>query len=251
MIKAVCFDMGGTLHTITHTPARRLRFASMLRERLSDYGITIPDDAAALETELARAAEAYKNLSDETLKEEPADVIWADYHLQKYHIPREVIAPFAEELSFKYDYIRGSVVRRPHIRETFLALLDMGVKVGIISNIISRSIVPHFLTEYGVEDLVSCVITSAETGIRKPNPAIFRLAEEALCLAPKELAYVGDTIARDIIGTRAAGWGMMIKILTPQPSKRDAHLSDVSHPSDYIIRDLEEIPGIIRAANAR
>ena len=249
MIRAVCFDMGGTLHTISHTPERRLRFAAMLKERLADYGIDIPDDAATLASELAQAAEAYKSWSDETLREEPADIIWAEHHLKKYNIPCAVIAPFAEELSFKYDYIRGSVVRRPQIRETFLALLEMDVRIGIISNIISRSIVPHFLEEYGVSDLVSCVITSAESGIRKPDPAIYRLAEEALGLRPAELAYVGDTIARDVIGTRAAGWRMMIKILTPSPSKRDARLSDETHPSDYIIRELSEIPAIIRAAN--
>ena len=40
-------------------------------------------------------------------------------------------------------------------------LKGMGLKLGIISNIISRSVVPHFLAEYGILDLMDCVVTSA------------------------------------------------------------------------------------------
>lgn len=123
----------------------------------------------------------------------------------------------AEELSFLYDYERPRVMRRPNLKETLERLRGMGLRLGLISNIISTSVAPHFLDEYGIRDLMDCVVLSSITGIRKPNPAIFRAAEAELGLAPSELAYVGDTISRDVIGTRNAGWRLMIQICSTAP----------------------------------
>ena len=61
-------------------------------------------------------------------------------------------------------------MRRPHLQEMFHELREMGLRTGMISNIISRSVVPHFLAEYGILDQMDCIVTSSETGIRKPDP---------------------------------------------------------------------------------
>lgn len=251
MIRGVCFDMGGTLHLIDNPPAYKLAFAVWLKERLSDYGIELPDEASVLEGVLAHAAERYKLVSDACCKEYNPVAIWHDFFLEKYDIPVRQIAPLAEELCFRYDYCRSHIVRREEIRETFSALKNMGCKTGIISNIISRTVVPQFLADYGIDHLTDCIVTSCESGIRKPDPAIFRIAEERLALSAQELAYVGDTISRDVIGTRNAGWAMMIRIKTPAPSKRDASLKAEEHPADALIEDLYEIPAIIAAYNSR
>ena len=137
-------------------------------------------------------------------------------------------------------------MRRPHLKETMEALKAMGLRLGVISNIISRSVVRHFLAEYGIEELMDCVITSAETGIRKPSPEIFRAAEKAMDLRPEELAYVGDTISRDVIGTRKAGWALMIQISNPSIAHRDAGLENAGWEPDYRIEDLAEIPAILK-----
>lgn len=248
MIKAVLFDLGGTLHTADKPQGRDVWFAERLISRLSDYGIRIDDSAENLAAYLNVSAEAYKHQSEITCRELPADVIWADYYLKKYGIPREVISVCAEELSFLYDYERVRIMRRPHLKETFLALKEMGLRTGMISNIISRSVVPHFLAEYGILDQMDCIITSSETGIRKPDPGIFRAAEERLGLRPDQLAYVGDTISRDIIGTRNAGWKLMIQISNPSIAFRDAGLEDAGYKADRVVTDLAEIPAILREA---
>jgi putative hydrolase of the HAD superfamily len=54
-------------------------------------------------------------------------------------------------------------------------------------------------------ELLDGVVTSAGAGARKPDPAIF---EPALALAgcsPWEAIHVGDTVAEDVAGARAAG----------------------------------------------
>ena len=246
MIKAVLFDLGGTLHKSSTSPERDLWFCRRILDRLGDYGIFPEGGAELLARRLAVNSEIYKHESEKTLRELPAERIWSEYYLREYGLTAEELAPFAEELSFLYDYERPCVMRRPHLKETMEALKAMGFRLGVISNIISRSVVRHFLAEYGIEELMDCVITSAETGIRKPSPEIFRAAEKAMDLRPEELAYVGDTISRDVIGTRKAGWAMMIQINNPSIAHRDAGLENAGWEPDYRIDDLAEIPAILK-----
>lgn len=250
MIKAVLFDLGGTLHTSSLPEGRDIWFAERLLTRLSDYGIVLPATAEDIARSLPINSEIYKHESEETLRELPSAQIWNDYYLREYHIGADRLEPIAEELSFLYDYERPCVMRRPYLKETMEELRGMGLRLGMISNIISRSVVPHFLAEYGILQEMDCVITSAETGIRKPSPDIFRVAEQALSLKPEELAYVGDTISRDIRGTRNAGWALMIQISFPGTAHRDAGLENAGYKPDYLIHELNEIPQIIRTVNS-
>jgi FMN phosphatase YigB (HAD superfamily) len=50
---------------------------------------------------------------------------------------------------------------------------------------------------------VDAVITSAEAGTRKPDPAIFRLALGGL--DPSLALHIGDNVEEDIVGARGAG----------------------------------------------
>ena len=214
MIRAVLFDLGGTLHTSSSPPGRELWFARRLLERLGDYGISLDVAPEALARSLSRNAEIYKQETQRTLRELPADEIWSGYYLRDFGVSREQLAPCAEELSFLYDYERVRVMRRPHLAETMEALHGMGVRLGVISNII-------------------------------------RIAEQEMNLPPEELAYVGDTISRDVLGTRAAGWKCMIQISNPSIAHRDVGLDPEANRPDYLISDLSEIPAIIARENAR
>ena len=249
MIKAVLFDLGGTLHTNDSPPGRDLWFAKRLIDRLADYGIRLETSPEELAARLPVNSEEYKHLSEQTMRELPSAEIWNDFFLKEYAIGRERLEPIAEELSFLYDYERPLVMRRPHLKETMVTLHGMGLRLGMISNIISRSVVQHFLEEYDIAQYMDCVITSAATGIRKPSPEIFRVAERQLGLLPEELAYVGDTISRDVRGTRNAGWHTMIRVHAPQTAHRDIGLENAGFEPDYRITDLAEIPAIIEKEN--
>lgn len=250
MIKAVLFDLGGTLHTGSSPEGRDIWFASRIIDRLADYGIVLDAAPEQLAAELAVQSEVYKHLSEQTLTEYPPARIWNDFYLRAYNIGQERLEPFAEELSFLYDYERPRVMRRPGLYAVMDELHGMGLRLGVISNIISRTVVPHFLAEYGIDRFMDCVVTSASTGIRKPSPEIFRIAERELGLGPDELAYVGDTISRDVIGTRNAGWKLMIRIRHEATAFRDTGLDPEKYKADYMIDSLTEIPDIIRRENA-
>ena len=249
MIKAVLFDLGGTMHTSDSPAGWDIRYAARLLERLADYGISLELSPDALALMLKTNCEEYKHHSEQILRELPAVEIWSKYYLQGLGVSREALEPIAEELSFRYDYDRTRILRRPHLKQTVDTLRDMGIRMGVISNIISTSVVPHFLAEYGIEDAMECVVLSSATGIRKPDPEIFRVAERAMNLKPEELAYVGDTLSRDVRGVRNAGWRCMIQIRNPSIAHRDRGLEHSGLVPDYLIDDLAEIPAIIQKEN--
>lgn len=250
MIRGVLFDLGGTLHTASSPPGRDIWFARRLLERLEDYGIALNVGPEELARKLYENGEAYKHHSEKELREFPAAEIWSGWYLRDWKISREKLEPIAEELSFLYDYERVKAMRRPYIKETLDALRAQGMKLGLISNIISLSVAPHFLVEYGVREYMDCIVLSSATGIRKPSAEIFRAAERELGLRPEELAYVGDTLSRDVLGARNAGWKLMIQIKSSSGAKRDKGLENSGLKPDYIIQELNEIPEIIRRENS-
>lgn len=61
------------------------------------------------------------------------------------------------------------------------------------------------LSDFGLLDCFSAVIESAEVGVRKPDPAIFRLGLEALGLPAEQVLVVGDSLDKDIAPARTLG----------------------------------------------
>jgi putative hydrolase of the HAD superfamily len=86
------------------------------------------------------------------------------------------------------------------------------------------------------------VIDSHDVGIEKPSPRIFELACERLGLAPARCAYVGDVMAFDIEGARAAG---LVPVLFDFYDSYDA-----GPPDGARVRDAAELlalfPGCAR-----
>ncbi len=248
MIRAVLFDMGGTLHTASSTPERAVWFARRLIERLGDYGVRLEAEPEEFARRLHENAEDYKHWAEENLRELPSPEVWSRWYLRGYGVEPEQVEPFAEELCFLYEYERACVMRRPHLRQTMDTLRDMGLRLGVISNVLSTSLMPHYLQEYGLDTYMDCVLLSSVAGVRKPSPEIFRMAERAMGMGPEEFAYVGDTLSRDVRGVRNAGWRLAIQIRNPSAAIRDVGLEYLR--PDYFIEDLAEIPGIIRSENS-
>lgn len=92
----------------------------------------------------------------------------------------------------------------PEVAATLRALRERGSALVVVSN---WDVSLHdVLARAGLAALVDAVVTSAETGSVKPDPAIFHHAlERAGGVAPAEAVHVGDTVAADVAGARAAG----------------------------------------------
>jgi len=64
-------------------------------------------------------------------------------------------------------------------------------KLSILSNA-DRSLRHRLEHELAIHDLFDDIVCSAEVGLAKPDPAVFRLACERLGLAPAECVFVDD-----------------------------------------------------------
>ena len=250
MITTLLFDLGGTLHDVRGSEESRLRFSAHLIRRLAQYGIALDVSPKELTALLRKNAEAYKHRGELDYTELKQDLIWSEWYLKDFHIPRETLAPIAEELSFLYDYERVENMRKARLKETILDLHALGIRMGIVSNIISTSLVPHMLNEYGIAQYMETVVMSSSTGIRKPDPRIFSAAMENMGVTAAETGYVGDTISRDVLGARNAHLGLVIQVSNPSIAHRDVNFQGADAPKpDYLVQELYEIPDIIRRIN--
>ena len=250
MITTLLFDLGGTLHDVHGSEESRLRFAAHLIRRLRQYGIALDTTPEALNALLRKNAESYKRRGEQDWTELPQDEIWSEWYLRDFGIPRERFAPIAEELSFLYDYERVENMRKTRLKETIEKLHALGIRMGVVSNIISTSLVPHMLNEYGIAQYMETIVMSSSAGIRKPDPRIFGVAMDEMGVTAAETGYVGDTISRDVRGARNAGLGLVIQVANPSIAHRDVafHGADAPKP-DYLVQELYEIPEILRRIN--
>ncbi|MDA1258005.1 MAG: HAD family hydrolase [Chloroflexi bacterium] len=94
--------------------------------------------------------------------------------------------------------------------EDVLETLRQSYRLGVISN--HRAGLKEILGREGVLSYFEVVVGSADTGLRKPDPAIFRYALELAGCEPHEAVMVGDRLDRDISGANAADmWTVRIR----------------------------------------
>lgn len=80
------------------------------------------------------------------------------------------------------------------------------LKLGVMSNVSSHDLAIAILTKLGLAKYFDLVVTSALTGIRKPDPGIFRYALYQLKIRPVDAVIVGDSERHDIQGGYMSGW---------------------------------------------
>lgn len=118
-------------------------------------------------------------------------------------------------------------------------------RLGIVSNGLAweqeRKIAPLGLDRY-----FDVVAISSALGVRKPTPAIFEHALEALGVAPEQAVHVGDDLRADIGGAQAARLRAAVYV---DRLGQGAVLAEAEAPAelvpDYVLRDLGGLPAIL------
>lgn len=117
----------------------------------------------------------------------------------------------AEELALRvYDAFGEASRWRPYddVLPALRRLRGQGVALGIISNWDRRLV--SLLDGLGIGELVDTVVSSADVGLRKPDPRIFELACGRVGVSPDRAAHVGDHHYADIVGARAVGMSAVL-----------------------------------------
>jgi putative hydrolase of the HAD superfamily len=91
----------------------------------------------------------------------------------------------------------------PEVAGWLTVLRAAGLKLAVVSN--WDVSLAEALERVGLAPLLDCVVTSAEAGAAKPDPAVFRLALERLGVPPERAIHLGDTPDLDLVGAEAAG----------------------------------------------
>jgi epoxide hydrolase-like predicted phosphatase len=80
---------------------------------------------------------------------------------------------------------------RPEMHDLLIALKQR-YRLAVVSNTSRRDLGVYLAEHRGLVDLFDVVISSAEAGVAKPEPAIYHLALDALGIAPHEALFVDD-----------------------------------------------------------
>ena len=116
-------------------------------------------------------------------------------------------APDATVLANHYDYNFGDF---NVIFENSIPLLKelkaRGYLTGVITN--GPSVLQnHKMDTSGLRPYCDIVVVSGDEGVHKPDPRLFEITAERLCVKPQECVYVGDHPVNDIQGALSAGMG--------------------------------------------
>jgi putative hydrolase of the HAD superfamily len=213
------FDFSGTL--LRAEPPQ-----NWLRTVLEEAGIDLPDrELAAYADRLSRAGGQPGGASPEVV---PAGLgrLWRERDLspEQHRAAFTGLARLAElpwdELPWEglydalYDRHMAPAAWAPYpdTAEVLAELHGRGVPVAVVSNI-AWDVRPVFRA-HGLDGYVDAFVLSYEHGARKPDPRLFRIACDALGLAPEAVAMVGDDPHAD---TGAAALGCTVHLVSHLP----------------------------------
>ncbi len=249
-IQAVFFDMGGTIETYWFDRELRLKATPAVQQRLLEAGIDLGLDNQALYEVIAAGLERYKTWKDASLIELHADEVWRDFILRDYTVDPERLASAAEDLMFWLDMHYYAREMRPEMPQVLEALKGMGLKLGVISNIVSCGQVPTNLEKYGIRDYFDPVVLSCEYGRRKPDPAIFHYAARLANVPAGRCVYVGDSTSQDICGAHRAGFRYAIQIHNEFTGCEECE-DDPEAVPDLFIERMDDLVDFIAAQRQR
>jgi putative hydrolase of the HAD superfamily len=93
-----------------------------------------------------------------------------------------------------------------HTHALLEALRGRGLKLGLVSNAFDPGWLLHRdLEQMGLAERLDFSVFSSEVGKRKPHPAIFERALEALDVKPEDAVFVGDRLYEDVRGAGELG----------------------------------------------
>jgi len=233
LVKAVFFDMGGTLST--QEPSRE----NVVQDYLRSKGYNC--DLQRIRAAYLAADLSYCDWAASTPLEKRTPAAYQRL-LQHYHRTflhhlavsgdgwqEEMIALFQANVKRRHN------VLYPDVQATLAALRDAGLRLGIVSNW-DLSLDDH-IRELGLAPYLNVVVGSQAVGSEKPQARIFQIALAQVGVTAPEALHVGDIYTADVVGARAAG---LVPVLIDR--------YDLQPQADCLrVRSLEELPAIIAA----
>ena len=237
-IEAIFLDLGNTLRILLKDQDHMARARQKIVELVGTQ-----EDPVTFVAKLDVRYKEYRKWAFENLREAPEAEMWTRWLTPDF--PAERIAPLGAELTYQYRQSMGRRVVVDDGREVVEELQRRGYTLGIISNLIGTREIPEWLETENFKPYFKSVVLSSMLGIRKPDPAIYLEAARSAGVEPARCAYVGDNLKRDVTGTRAAGFGMIVIMIEPKKLAEET-ITDENRP-DLIIHQFKELLDVFPA----
>lgn len=228
-IKGIIFDYGGTIDTNSR------HWAGVLWEKYEECGVPVDKQSFR---------EAYVH-GERTLARDPLvkpehdfhDVlriktrIQADYLVKAGKLAQEKSQEYAASVADScYKYVLDVLEHTRPVVKT----LSEHYKLVLVSNFYGN--IQTILKDFGLSECFSGIIESSVVGVRKPDPAIYRLGVEAAGFPAENVLVVGDSFSKDVVPAKKVG----CKVAWLKGEGWGDEAVDESLP-DIVIGDLPEL----------
>ena len=187
MIRAILFDMGGTLD------GDGLHWQDRFTALYRSFGV-------AVSRETFDAAERQANNDDAIASCDFREMI-------EHYVGWQLAHLGLTNPQLKQDLITGftAPARKAATAnvELLAELAERGFELGVVSNGCGN--VEKLCADFGYAPFLSVVVDSRRVGLFKPDPAIFVYAAEKLGRVPGEILMVGDSFDRDVRPAKKIG----------------------------------------------
>lgn len=229
-IRGIIFDYGGTLDTNSrhwsevlwdkyeecHVPVTKVDF----REAYV-YG-----ERTLARIPLVKAEDNFRDVLHIKTK------LQIEYLIEQGKLKQTGAMEYAAKIADScYQYVLDVLEKtRPVVQR-----LSKKYRLVLVSNFYGN--IQSVLKDFRLYDLFSDIIESSVVGVRKPDPAIYRLGIEALKLPAENVLVVGDSFSKDMIPAKTVG----CKVAWLKGDGWENEEIDESLP-DIIITDLICLP---------
>lgn len=193
-VKAVLFDLGGTLVTISNN-----QIPHVMKRILKHCGID-----RSLE-EISRGwIEAEKGLDFRDLTR-LLDDFWVEWNKRilsnlRIKSDKRELASFIA--THWWDY--SDISLYPDAETTLPLLKEKGLKIGLVTNGL-QSDVNEILPKVGLQNFFDIVVVIDTLRKMKPDVEVFHHALQKLKIKPSNAIFIGDRVEDDYIGAQRAG----------------------------------------------
>jgi FMN phosphatase YigB (HAD superfamily) len=229
MIRAILFDMGGTLdgdglHWLDRFLALYEAFGANLPPASIRDAFDEAERQSALDDEIASSGLA--QMIELHVKWQLAHLGLKDPKLER-HLIYGFVAPVREATAANAQLLASLVAR--------------GLKLGVVSNGCGN--VEKLCADFGYKPYLSVIVDSRRVRLYKPDPAIFIHAAEKLGGDPGAIMMVGDSFDRDVRPAKQAG---MKTAWLQCPGARECPEPRLV---DVYLRKLADLPAALSSAS--
>lgn len=130
------------------------------------------------------------------------------------------------------------------VYDTLDTLAARGYQLAIVSNARDAANVERLIDQAQLRPWFNPIVISANAGVRKPHPRIFKGVLDAWQLKPDEVVMVGDMLGADVLGAHNANMRGIWATMQAERGANEAHQHTIV--PDGVIKNLAELPALLK-----